>query len=138
MKKWRRFSSNVEGLEEPFINLTPLIDVVLVLLIIFMVLVPALMKHHTANVPKKVPDQQQQQVSDNIIIEYTADRQISVNAEPVVWEALADKLADRLKKKSKKVVFFKIDDEANYGETVKLMDTARGAGATVLGIVTKD
>ena len=121
------------------INVTPLIDVVLVLLIIFMVLVPALMKHHTANVPKKMPeDTPLPPQSDNIIIEYTANREISVNAEPVVWEALADKLADRLKKKSKKVVFFKIEDEANFGETVKLMDTARGAGATTLGIVTKD
>jgi len=61
-----------------------------------------------------------------------------VNAEPVAWDALATNLADRLKKKAKKVVFFKIEDDANYGETVKLMDTARGAGATTLGIVTPD
>lgn len=121
------------------INVTPLIDVVLVLLIIFMVLVPALMKHHTANVPKKMDDNQPPPpASNNIIIEYTADRQISVNAEPVVWEALADKLAERLKKQSKKLVFFKIEDGANYGEAVKLFDTARGAGAETLGIVTPD
>lgn len=122
------------------INVTPLIDVVLVLLIIFMVLTPSLLKHHDANVPKKMPDDvpPPPDMPNNIVIEYNADRQITVNAEPVAWEALADKLSDRLKKASKKVVFFKIEDDANYGEAVKLMDTARGAGAETLGIVTKD
>lgn len=121
------------------INMTPLIDIVLVLLIIFMVLMPAAMKHHTANVPQKAPDSAAAPPpSDNIIIEYNKDRQISVNAEPISWEALATNLADRLKSKAKKVVFFKIEDDANYGETVKLMDTARGAGAELLGIITPD
>jgi biopolymer transport protein TolR len=121
------------------INVTPLIDVVLVLLIIFMVLVPAMMKHHTANVPKKMPDDvPAPPPSNNIVIEYTADRQISVNAEPVAWEALADKLSDKLKNRGKKLVFFKIEDAANYGEAVKLFDTARGAGAEILGIITPD
>lgn len=121
------------------INMTPLIDIVLVLLIIFMVMVPTMMKHHTANVPKKSDaPTQAQNTSSNIIIEYTKDRIISINSEPVAWEALATNLADRLKNKAQKVVFFKIEDDANYGETVKLMDTARGAGATTLGIVTPD
>ncbi len=121
------------------INMTPLIDIVLVLLIIFMVMVPTMMKHHTANVPKKSTEvTPAANTSSNIIIEYTKDRIISINSEPVAWEALATNLADRLKKKAQKVVFFKIEDDANYGETVKLMDTARGAGATTLGIVTPD
>jgi len=56
------------------------------------------------------------------------------------WRAYLNEavVSDRLKKASKKVVFFKIEDDANYGEAVKLMDTARGAGAETLGIVTKD
>jgi biopolymer transport protein ExbD len=121
------------------INVTPLIDVVLVLLIIFMVLTPSLLKHHTAIVPKKDnSDTPPPPATGLIVIEYTKDRIISVNAEPVSWEALADKLSDRLKKTSKKLVFFKIEDDANYGESVKLMDTARAAGAETLGIVTKD
>jgi biopolymer transport protein ExbD len=120
------------------INMTPLIDIVLVLLIIFMVLTPSLLKHHTANVPQDTPSDvpPPPEAANNIIVELNKDRDITVNAEPVLWEALADKLSDRLKKRDKKLVFFKIDDDANYGDAVRLMDTARGAGATTLGIVT--
>jgi len=61
-----------------------------------------------------------------------------VNQEAVAPELLAEKIVERLKFKSQKVVFFKIDDEAPYGEVVHFMDIVRGAGATTLGIVTKD
>jgi len=121
------------------INVTPLIDVVLVLLIIFMVLVPSMLKELTANVPKKDrSDTPPDPTVVPIVVEYTGHRELSVNQEPVAPEALADKVQERLKFKSQKVVFFKIDDEAPYGEVVHFMDIVRGAGATTLGIVTKD
>lgn len=121
------------------INVTPLIDIVLVLLIIFMVLTPSMLKELTANVPQKAPDNQPPPPpGSTILLEYTANREIMINQEPVAWEALADKVADHLKAAKDKVVFFKIEDDANYGEVVKLMDTARGAGAKTLGIVTKE
>jgi len=121
------------------INVTPLIDVVLVLLIIFIVLVPSMLKELTANVPKKDrSDTPPDPTVVPIVVEYTGHRELSVNQEPVAPEALADKVQERLKFKSQKVVFFKIDDEAPYGEVVHFMDIVRGAGATTLGIVTKD
>ncbi len=122
------------------INVTPLIDVVLVLLIIFMVLVPSMLKHMTANVPRKAPPDAPPPDPSNtpIVVEYTAKREITVNTEPVAWDALADKIAERLKFVRQKVVFFKVEDDAMYGEVVKLMDTCRGAGAKTLGIVTSD
>jgi biopolymer transport protein ExbD len=121
------------------INVTPLIDIVLVLLIIFMVMTPSMLKELTANVPKKAPENMPPPPANNtIVIEYTEKREIAINQEPIAWEALADKIADHLKQSSDKVVFFKIEDKANYGEVVKLMDTARGAGAKTLGIVTKE
>ncbi len=121
------------------INVTPLIDVVLVLLIIFMVLTPSMLKELTANVPKKAPDNMPPPpAGELVVIEYNAKREIMLNQEPVAWEALADSISDHLKRVKDKIVFFKIEDEANYGEVVKLMDTARGAGAKTLGIVTKD
>ncbi len=120
------------------INVTPLIDVVLVLLIIFMVLTPSMLKHLTANVPKTDDDQTPQAPTKApIIVEYTAKRELSVNTEPVAFQALRDKLAERLRYDRRKVVFFKADDEAPYGEVVRLMDVARGAGAETLAIVTK-
>jgi biopolymer transport protein ExbD len=63
---------------------------------------------------------------------------VSLNGDPVAPEALGAAVAERLSHDRQKVVFFKIDDDANYGRAVKVMDICRGAGAATLGIVTKD
>jgi biopolymer transport protein ExbD len=122
------------------INLTPLIDVVLVLLIIFMVLTPSMLKHMTANVPRKADANTPPPPpgTETIIVAYRADRTLSINHEPIAPEALADKITEKLKHDVQKVVFFQVDDDALYGEVVKFMDIVRGAGAKVLGIVTKE
>ena len=119
------------------INVTPLIDVVLVLLIIFMVLTPSMLKHITANVPKKSEDAAPVVSESTIVVEYTAKRELSVNTEPVAPEALRDKLTERLRGARQKVIFFKAEDEAPYGEVVHLMDVARGIGAQTLAVVTE-
>jgi biopolymer transport protein ExbD len=119
------------------INVTPLVDVVLVLLIIFMVLTPSTLKHLTATVPKKAEDDTPQPPGETILVEYTAKRELSINGEPVAPEALAERLADRLRYDRQKVVFFRAEDEAPYGEVVRLMDLARGSGARTLAVVTK-
>lgn len=120
------------------INVTPLIDIVLVLLIIFMVLTPATLKHLTAVVPKKADETTPPPPSDApLLVEYSADRVISVNGEPVAAEALVGKLKERLRYDRQKVVFFKADGDAPYGEVVRLMDLARGSGAQTLAVVTK-
>jgi biopolymer transport protein ExbD len=102
--------------------------------------VPSMLKHMTANVPRKAPPDAPppDPSATPIVVEYTAKREITVNTEAVAWDALADKIAERLKFVRQKVVFFKVEDEAMYGEVVKLMDTVRGAGAKTLGIVTSD
>ena len=120
------------------INITPLIDVVLVLLIIFMVLTPTILKHVTANVPRKDESSQQDVAAAPIVLEVTAKSELSLNMEPVAAEALGDKVGERLKHDRQKVVFFKIDDEAPYGNAVKFMDIVKGAGAKTLGIITKE
>jgi biopolymer transport protein TolR len=119
------------------INVTPLIDVVLVLLIIFMVLTPSMLKHLTAAVPKTEDDATAPPSAEvPIIVEYTARRELTVNGEPVGIDALGNKLAERLRGDRRKVVFFKAEDTAPYGEVVRLMDLARGVGAQTLAIVT--
>jgi biopolymer transport protein ExbD len=117
------------------INVTPLVDVVLVLLIIFMVLTPSMLKHLTATVPKKAEDSTPLPMDTAILVEYTVNRELTLNTEPVSPQALAGKLAERLRSARQKVVFFKADDEAPYGEVVRLMDIARGAGAQNLAVV---
>ena len=71
------------------------------------------------------------------MVEYTAKRVITVNGEAVAVEGLAAKLSEHLHYDRQKVVFFKAEDEAPYGEVVRLMDVARGSGARTLAVVTK-
>jgi len=121
------------------INITPLIDVVLVLLIIFMVLTPSMLKEITANVPQKNTDANPPpDPNPPMVLEVSAKSELSLNTEPVAPEALADKVAERLKHDRQKVVFFKVDDDAFYGDVVKFMDIVKGAGARTLAIITPD
>jgi biopolymer transport protein ExbD len=119
------------------INVTPLIDIVLVLLIIFMVMTPVMLKELPAKVPQAQTETVPQPPGDNpIVVELDARDALTVNGDPVAPEALASQVADRLSHARQKVVFFKIADDANYGRAVKVMDACKGAGAVTLGIVT--
>ncbi len=121
------------------INITPLVDVVLVLLIIFMVMTPTLLKEMDVAVPEKsdiimaAPSTKNQ-----IIVSINKDGKLAVSGEPTLDSELAVKLHEALAaKEGIKLVFFDIDDDANYGEAVHAMDIARGAGATTLGLMNK-
>ena len=121
------------------INVTPLIDIVLVLLIIFMVMTPVMLKVLPAKVPQKQAETMPQPPGENpIVVEVDAHDALLLNGEPVAPEALAGAVGERLRHDRQKVVFFRIDDDANYGRAVRIMDVCRGAGAKTLGIVTKD
>jgi biopolymer transport protein ExbD len=121
------------------INVTPLIDVVLVLLIIFMVMTPVMLKELVAKVPQKQTENVPLPPGEStIVVDLDAHDQLSLNGEPVAPEALGARMADRLAHDRQKVVFFKISDDANYGRAVRIMDVCKGAGAKTLGIVTKD
>jgi biopolymer transport protein TolR len=121
------------------INVTPLIDIVLVLLIIFMVMTPVMLKEIVAKVPQKQTENVPQPPGeDPIVVELDKHDTLTLNGETVAPEALAARVADRLLHDRQKVVFFKIDDDANYGRAVRVMDLCKGAGAKTLGIVTKD
>jgi biopolymer transport protein TolR len=121
------------------INITPLVDVVLVLLIIFMVMTPTMLKELSVIVPEK-SDQQQPAptITDQVIVGVTRENKVTVNQEPIDEAKVADRIHDLMQSHADKLVFFDIDDEADYGEVVHVMDTVRGAGAKTLGIMTKD
>jgi biopolymer transport protein ExbD len=121
------------------INVTPLIDIVLVLLIIFMVMTPVMLKEIVAKVPQKSTELVPQPPGENpIVVELDARDTLTLNGEGVAPEALGERVAERLRHDRQKVVFFKIDDDANYGRAVRIMDVCKGAGAATLGIITKD
>lgn len=119
------------------INITPLVDVVLVLLIIFMVLTPVLLKKMDVQVPDKVDVEVQTTVSDQLVVSVAANGAVAINKEPVARPDVAERMASILRARREKVVFFDVSDEAGYAEVVSVMDDCRGAGAKVLGIMTR-
>lgn len=119
------------------INITPLVDVVLVLLIIFMVMTPILLKQTDLQVPEKVEMETQIPSSDQVVLSIAADGTVSLNREPLPKELVGDRIKEVMSRRREKVMFFDIDDQALYDDVVKIMDTCRGAGAKVLGIMTR-
>ena len=121
------------------INVTPLIDIVLVLLIVFMVMTPVMLKELVAAVPRKATDSESVPPGTApLVLRLDGSGNLSLSGEPVAAAALAGRVAERLSHDRRKIVFFDIDDAANYGQAVKLMDICKGAGAKTLGIATKD
>ena len=120
------------------INVTPLIDVVLVLLIVFMVMVPKLLNQSPVDVPPKAPDNvETPPASDQLVVSIGEDGRVAINGEAILLEALPDKVREIMQNRSKKLMFFNPDDNAQYGDVVKVMDICRGAGVKNIGIMTK-
>jgi biopolymer transport protein ExbD len=112
------------------INITPLVDVVLVLLIIFMVITPLLQMGYDVKVPPKATVDQPQSTLDQLIVSLTAQNKIFLNKSEVTPQQLSQQLEDILKNKRDKTVFFSADDTTTYGDCVKVMDLMRSADKT--------
>lgn len=118
------------------INVTPLVDVCLVLLIIFMVMVPRNVPEISVRVP---PDAKQQNrkppTEEPLVIGLTAEGGLTLNRTPTDKTKLAEQITRQLEFRDKKVVFIDFDDKAKYGEAVDILDLAKRSGAEVLGIM---
>ena len=118
------------------INITPLVDVVLVLLIIFMVITPLLQMGYDVKVPpRNPPNTNAPPPTDLIIVSLTPQNKMFLNKEEVNAQTLSLRLTEILKNRSNKTIFFSGDDASNYGEVMKVMDLCRTAGAKNIGIV---
>ncbi|TXH29417.1 MAG: biopolymer transporter ExbD [Elusimicrobia bacterium] len=120
------------------INVTPLIDVVLVLLIVFMVMVPKLLNQTNLDIPPKAPDNvETPPASDQLVATVGEDGRVAINGEAIPLEALPDKVRTLMSNRNKKLMFFNPDENATFGDVVKVMDICRGAGVKNIGIMTK-
>ena len=118
------------------INVTPLVDVMLVLLIIFMILQPMLQMGYDVNVPPPTPEGAPPPPSgDQIVVSLTANNEIYLNKERVERSNLPIRLQEVLRNRGKRPVFFSCEDTVKYDDAMKVMDIVRSNGAENIGIV---
>src|SRR5258708_7787960 len=132
------FTAGSKGVKND-INVTPLVDVVLVLLIIFMVVTPLLEKDIPVRTPDSEKVEQVQEIPpDQLIVYVRKDGDVKINSESVPEQDFVAKLKVRLDPKpaADKVVFIVAEDNCNYGKFVHVLDNTRAAGAETLGFAT--
>ncbi|PYX88106.1 MAG: biopolymer transporter ExbD [Acidobacteria bacterium] len=121
------------------INVTPMVDVMLVLLIIFMVITPMLQKGVSVdlakvNSPEAMPDADKE---DALIVAVMRDGKIFFGNDQINPDQLTQKIKDRISNRTNKIVFVRADARAKYGSVVEVVDNVRSAGVDDLGLLTE-
>ena len=140
-RRRRKISVAPQGGLNSDINITPMVDVMLVLLIIFMVVTPLLEKDIEVKVPDTDKVEEQQDVpQDQLVVSLAESGELKINLEVMPDEATYITTLSRMvaaKPKGERLVFFTAEDRASYPRLVKAFDGARQAGAETLGIATE-
>jgi biopolymer transport protein TolR len=123
------------GCKKAEINVTPLIDVLLVLIVIFMVVVP----QHSVGLPAAVPQPEADaspQLAD-IVVSVNKDRSISINTEPIQLERLQERLRAIFAARANKVMFLRGNGDLDFQEIAAVIDIAKGADVFQVGLMTE-
>ena len=121
------------------INVTPYIDILLVLLIIFMVITPFTPHGLDVRVPEKLPPEVTQEIADRfqgIVVSLNTDGSMFINKDPVTFDSLSQRLTQIYSARADKSIFIKGAKGLIYGDIVKAIDIAKGAGVEQIGLMT--
>ncbi len=120
------------------INVTPLVDVVLVLLIIFMIVVPLAQMGYNVNTPPEVKTQQVVPDQSQLIVRLDTSGQIYINKEAVATAQFPARIADVIRNRENKIVFFAADGDLQYDRVAQVVDMMHENGVKNIGIVFDD
>jgi len=118
------------------INITPLVDVVLVLLVIFMVVTPLLKQEVPIELPLADNSRATQGLTQ-LTLTIAADGGVLLNSQPMLREALVTQLQAIYAERDDKTIFLEADRNLSYGQVVDVMDDCKAAGVTAIGVITK-
>ena len=119
------------------INVTPLVDVMLVLLIIMMLVAPLLQQGVSVKLPTAENTVDKPEVQGQTVIAIGRDKQLYLNAKPIREGDLTTRINDILENQKEKIVLIKADEEVEYGAVMSAMDQLRQAGIEDIGLVTE-
>jgi len=131
-------SRSVKG-QRSDINVTPYIDILLVLLIIFMVIQPTIQYNLEARVPDKPDEDMPKDVvvqTEAIVISVNPDGTVSINQEPVLMAQLGSRLFEIYSARANKNMFVQADQSLPFGDVIRVIDIAKGAGVGDVGLMT--
>ena len=119
------------------INVTPLVDVMLVLLIIMMIVAPLLQQGVPVTLPLAANSSEKPETQDQTVVTIDRNRDVYLNAVPVAPSQLQSRIKEVLEDKSDKIVIIKADEEAPYSAVMDTMDELRAAGIEDMGLITE-
>jgi biopolymer transport protein ExbD len=120
-------------------NVVPLIDILLVLIIIFMVITPTVPKGLDTLVPQPAPPNAKEDpalLAKTIVVQVTAGGKVLINQDETTWDQLGPRLEDIFKQRAEKVAFVKGDDSVDFAQVARAIDIMRANGVDKVGLIT--